>query len=183
MKLIATVARRRHPAALHFVLAQLSYVAGFCILFAAGIAFAQEPAPGSAEPDLVGLLAAVLKAVENGEWWLAAGPALTLAVMALRRWDQDIPRIGPSLSKFMDQPAVSFVLPSVLSGLTGLFGALATGTPIGAALLAALKVSMAAIVTYVGAKKVAEQAKGAGAAEAAKVDSGQAAVDVLNKGG
>lgn len=174
-------------AARHFAAARLCYrwaltlmVLAFALL--AGTAFAQEAAPAAAsDVDVLGLLAKLLDAVENGNWWLAAGPALTLAVLGLKKFDQDIPRVGPAVSRFMDQPAVSFVLPTVLSGATGLFGSLATGLPIGPALLAALKVSMSAIFTYVGAKKVAEQAKAAGDAAAAKVETKASAVDVINK--
>jgi hypothetical protein len=143
------------------------------IALAAGAAFAQAPgSPGAADVDWVGLLKVILNGVQNGNWWLAAGPALTMTVWGLRKWDLLIPKAGPVIDRFLNQPFVAFLLPIALSGLTGLFSALATGMPIGPALLAALKVAGTAITAYVGLKKAGEQlspapAQAAGA-EAAK---------------
>jgi hypothetical protein len=131
--------------------------------------------------DWGALLKALLENVEHGNWWLAAGPALTLVVLGLRAWDTHIPKVGPAIDAFFNQPIVAFLLPVVLSALTGLFSALGTGMPVGPALLAALKVAGTAITVYVGGKKLLEQAQGAGAAAAAGVTSGPAAVDAINK--
>jgi hypothetical protein len=105
--------------------------------------------------------------VQDGNGWLAAGPALTLVVWALRKYDLAIPVIGPKLDAFLNQPLVAFLLPAVLSALTGLFGALAQHLPIGAALLTALKVAGTSAFTFLLAKNAAEQVKGAQAAGAA----------------
>lgn len=135
----------------------------------------------AASDDLVPMFKALLNGVETGNWWLAAGPLLTLAVMALRKFDQNIPKVGPAISAFMDQPIVSFLLPIVLSAITGLLSALGTGMPIGPALVTAIKVAGVSIMTFVGGKKFIEQVNGAGDKAAAAVTSGPAAVDVINK--
>lgn len=146
------------------------------IALAAGLAFAQSPTvvgpPAVPDVDVLALLKAMLSGVQNGNGWLVAGPALTLVVFMVRKYDLMIPKVGPAIDAFLNRPFVAFLLPIAVSSLMGLFSALATGSPIGPALLAALKVAAAAIATYVGAKKAGEQvpvapAQAAGA-EAAK---------------
>lgn len=150
-------------ALLYFALARLSFAAAFVCFFAAGLAFAQEaaaaPDPAAVDPML--LVKGIVDAVQNGNGWLAAGPALTLVVFLLRKYDTKIPKIGPAIDKFLNQPLVAFLLPVGLSAITGLFSALATGSPIVPALLTALKVAGAAVLTFLMAKNAAEQVKGA----------------------
>jgi hypothetical protein len=155
-------------ALMYFAVARLSFFAAFVCFFAAGIAFAQEGTPSAApDVDVLALVKLIVDAVQNGNGWLAAGPALTLAVFLLRKYDTKIPKVGPAIDKFLNQPLVAFALPVVLSALTGLFGALATGQPIAPALLAAVKVAGTAVMTFLLAKNTAEQVKGA-KAEGAK---------------
>jgi hypothetical protein len=137
-------------------------------LFWSAVAFAQAAgAPAAAAVDPTQLLAQIFDGVHNGNGWLAAAPALTLVVWALRKYDMKIPVIGPKVDAFLNQPLVAFLLPAVLSALTGLFGALAQHLPLGAALLTALKVAGGAAFTFLLAKNAAEQVKGAQAAGAA----------------
>lgn len=161
-------------ALMYFAISRLSFVVALgCFLFA-GVAFAFTVPDGGAPPgdiDVFAMLKLILDAVENGNWWLAAGPALTLAVFFLRKYDTKIPKIGPAIDRFLNQPLVAFALPVVLSALTGLFSALATGTPVVPALLAALKVAGTAVMTFLLAKNAAEQVKGA------KADGAKAAAD------
>jgi hypothetical protein len=111
------------------------------------------------DPDMQ-LLAQVLDNVQNGNGWLAAGPALSLVVLLLRKYDREIPTVGPAIDRFLNQPLVAFLLPTVLSAATGLFSALAVHAPVGPAIFAALKVAGAAAFTFLLAKNGVEQMAG-----------------------
>ena len=95
---------------------------------------------------------------------VSAGPAATLVVFLLRKYDTKIPKVGPAIDGFLNQPMVAFMLPAVLSAAMGLFGALAQHLPLGPALLTALKVAGTSVFTFMLAKNAAEQVKGAQAA-------------------
>jgi hypothetical protein len=173
MKLVATYARRTSPALLHLALAQLSFFAAGIILFASALAFAQDGAPAAAEVDPLALVKLTIDGVQNGNGWLAAGPALTLVVFLVRKYDKLIPIVGLKIDAFLNQPLVAFALPVALSALTGLCSALAAHQPIVPALLAALKVAGAAVLTFLMAKNAAEQVKAAQAkGEVAAKDPG-----------
>lgn len=156
---------------LSFILSALVFCAALKLavfLFLPAVAFAQ--AAGAAPPaavDPMQLLQAIFDGVHNGNGWMVAGPALTLVVWALRKYDTLIPIIGPKVDAFLNQPLVAFLLPAVLSALTGLFGSLAQGLPLLPSMLTALKVAGAAAFTFLAAKNAAEQVKGAQAAGSA----------------
>jgi hypothetical protein len=115
MKLVATYARRTSPAFLHLALAQFSFIAAGVILFASALAFAQDAAPMAADVDPLALVKLIIDAVQNGNGWLAAGPALTLVVFLVRKYDKLIPVVGLKLDAFLNQPLVAFLLPVILS--------------------------------------------------------------------
>jgi hypothetical protein len=141
-------------------------VAGVMTFLFAGMAFAQAAAgaPAGAELDPMLLLQQIFDAVHNGNGWLAAGPTLTLVVFLIRKYDTKIPKVGPALDAFLNEPLVAFMLPAVLSAAVGLFGALGQHLPVGPALLTALKVAGTAAFTFLLAKNTAEQINGAQAA-------------------
>lgn len=181
MRLKNAVAKLLPLAVFNVITLAAPVIALLGVMLLAASAFAQAPGAPAADGDWSGLLKAMLDGVQSGNWWLAAGPALTLVVWVLRKYDLLIPKVGPAIDGFLNQPLVAFALPVVLSALTGLFSALGTGQPIGPALLAAVKVAGAAMMTFLLAKNVSEQADRAGAKAAAAVTSGPAAVDVINK--
>ncbi len=120
--------------------------------------------------------------VIRGEWWPALGPALVCVVWAVKKWDQDIPKVGPAISKFMDNPVVSYLTPFVLSMGAGLGTSLGAGIPIKEALPAVFKIAMEAVVLYVGGKKLIEQKAAGAAAVAVVADGGKAAaIEELKK--
>lgn len=153
-----------------FLVSTLMFAAALKIallLFLPAVALAQAAGaavPGSTEVDPMQLMAQIFDAVHNGNGWLAAGPALTLVVFLIRKYDTKIPKVGTAIDGFLNQPLVAFLLPAVLSALTGLFGSLAAHTPLGPALLTALKVAGTAAFTFLLAKNASEQVKGAQAA-------------------
>lgn len=156
---------------------------GLCVLaigMLSGIALAQVPAPAAADVDVNALLKLMLDGAQTGNWWLAAGPTLTLIVFAVRKYDKLIPVIGVKVDAFLNQPLVAFLLPVVLSALTGLTAALGSGQPIGPALLASLKVAAAATMSFMLVKNAAEQAAKKGDAAVAAVTTPQAAAAVIN---
>lgn len=152
------------------------------MLFTLGIAFGFDvPADITNEHAQSGF-EAFTRAIVTGDYWACVGPALLIVVWAVKKWDQDIPRIGPAVSKFMDNPLVSYATPFVLSMGAGLSTSLAAGIPFKEALPATFKIAMEAITLYVGGKKFAEQRAAGQAAAAAVVDGGKAAaVEELKK--
>lgn len=117
-------------------------------------------------------------AVVARDWWLLASAAVLAVVFALRTWGGRLPLVGPRLAPWLAHPVVSWALPILSSSLAALVTALVSGQPIGAGLLAALKVAGFAVMAYVGVRKVAE-AQRLGAEAAAGVTDKAAAVAVL----
>ncbi len=148
------------------------------------VAFAQ--APGAVDGNVtdqqaIGLIGKIWENVAKGQYWPLIGPIVVLLVWLVKKFDQDIPKIGPALSKFMDQPVVSFALPFVFAAAGGLGNAIAVGQSPKEAVGTIFKIAMEAIVIYVGGKKIAEQKEAAGAAEAAKVTDKASAIEELKK--
>jgi hypothetical protein len=137
-----------------------------------------------AEFDPTPMLKIVLEGIEKGQWWMALGPALALAIFYAKkviapRW--------PKLSDFLNKPVVAYSTPFVLSFLGGTANTLATvGVPgkeqFITLLSSAIKVAVTAIASYVGVKKLAEQKVQAQVVAVAAVPDKQAAIDELNKG-
>jgi hypothetical protein len=118
--------------------------------------------------------------VVNKNYALALGPGITLLVWALRKWDKNIPKVGPAIDAFLNQPFVAFLLPTVIAAAGGAGTALAAHKPAVDVLGAIFQAAMSAVFAYVGAKKLGEQVH-AGDAGAAAVDSKQAAIDAMKK--
>lgn len=110
----------------------------------------------------------------------ALGPLLTLMVWALRKWDLNIPKVGPAIDAFLNKPFVAFLTPVVLSALGGFGTALAAGKPASQALLAIVAAATSAITTYVGLQKATEAVQ-AGKVAAAAVSTKAQAVEELKK--
>jgi hypothetical protein len=117
-------------------------------------------------------------AVVSGHWWLLAAVVVLFLVWALREYGGRLPFVGPKLAPLLAHPVVAWSLPTVLASLSALVVAIASGLPLGAALLAAVKVAAGAVFAFVGAKKVAE-ARTLGAAAAAEVTDDASAAAVL----
>ncbi len=136
-----------------------------------------------ADFDPMPLLKIALEGVEKGQWWIAVGPLLALAIFGMKKF---IAPRWPALSAFLEKPVVAFATPFVLSFLGGTANTLATvGIPGKEQLIAlfasALKVAVTAVATYVGAKKIVEQKEIATEKAAAAITDKQSAVDELNK--
>lgn len=114
------------------------------------------------------------------QYALALGPAIALIVFGLRKYDKQIPKVGPQIDAFLNKPFVAFLLPTVVSAAGGAGTALAAGKPFVDVLAAIFQASMSAVFSYVGLKKLGEQ-KEAGAAEAAKVTDKASAIEELKK--
>lgn len=126
-----------------------------------------SPTLPTSDAEAVGLAGSISDNVFRGDFWPVLGPLVVLAVWLFKKFDQDIPKVGPAISKFMDQPVVSFSLPFVFSAAGGFGTAMAAGLPVKQALALVMKVAMEATVLYVGGKKAAEQ-KSAGKTEEPK---------------
>ncbi len=120
-----------------------------------------------AQPGMSGVLPTTdQQALDLGAWlWnafvtkqyaAAFGPALTLIVWMLRKWDLKIPKIGPAIDKFLNIPFVAFLLPTVIASAAGFATALSQHQPWTAAIGAIFATASSAIVTYVGLNKAAE---------------------------
>lgn len=130
-------------------LAQVAFLASFA--FAAGV---EIP---TTDQQALGLFDAFVDAVFKKDWAMALGPFVALGVFGLRKYDRQIPKYGEKVDAFLNQPAVAFLLPSVVSAAGGFGTALAAHQPFSDAFKAALHVAVTAVFTYVGIKKVAEQ--------------------------
>lgn len=153
---------------------------GLVVATAAWAFDAPSPALPATDAEALGLVGSVSDNIIKGDFWPVLGPLVVLAVWLFKKFDQDIPKVGPAISKFMDQPVVSFSLPFVFSAAGGLGTAMAAGLPAKQTLAIVMKVAMEATVLYVGGKKAAEQ-KNAGQAEAATVTDKASAVEELKK--
>lgn len=138
-------------------------------------------APGVPSDDQAGEVAQqVWNLIVNKNYALAIGPGLALVVWALRKYDTKIPKVGPAIDKFLNQPFVAFLTPTVISAAAGAGTAIAAHKPYLDVLGAVFQASMSAVFAYVGLKKLGEQ-KDAGAAEAAKVTDKASAIEELKK--
>jgi hypothetical protein len=151
------------------------------IVFVPVVALAQLATGTGPAPEDPGALAQQIWTMLVAKNYAAAlGPVLTLIVWALRKYDLKIPKYGPAIDGFLNQPVVAFLLPTVISGLGGFATALAAHQPFTDALFAVLQASGSAIVTYIGLNKVAEQIA-AGKVAADTVQTKQDAIRELKK--
>lgn len=158
----------------------------FAVAMWAGLAFADAgmaafTAPGLLTDDQAGQSAQqVWNLLVNKNYALALGPGLALFIWALRKYDQNIPKVGAKIDAFLNQPFVAFLLPTIVSAAGGAGTALAAGKPFVEVLGAVFQASMSAVFAYVGLKKLGEQRE-AGQAAAAEVKTKQDAIDELKK--
>lgn len=109
--------------------------------------------------DVTHLAQQLLAGITSGNWWLVAAVGVLLLVAALR---SGVARklLPEKTAELLDHPVVAFSLPLLTALGLGLATAAVAGPVTAPVLVAvalgALKVSMGAITTYVGAKKVAE---------------------------
>jgi hypothetical protein len=114
------------------------------------------------------------------QYALALGPVVALVVFGLKKYDVKIPKYGAAIDKFLDQPFVSFLLPTIVAAAGGAGTALAAHKPVVEVLAAVFQASMSAVFSYVGLKKLGEQRE-AGAAAAAEVTDKAKAIEELKK--
>ncbi|MFZ2152110.1 MAG: hypothetical protein WAV09_03320 [Minisyncoccia bacterium] len=138
--------------------------------------------PAVFDPDATAKL--IVDAIEKGQWWIVAGPALALFIHYTKKL---IAPKWPKLAEFLNQPLVAFSTPFVVAFLAGTATTFAAvqGMPGKAEWIAllstAIKVAATAIATYVGLKKRTEQKELAVAAAAAAIVDKKTAIDELNK--
>lgn len=153
----------------------------FAVALWAGFAFADGAvALPTTDDQALGLATTLWQFMVEKKYAAMAGPGLTLAVWALKKWDTKIPKVGPVIDKFLDKPMVSFALPTVIAAVGGFVTSLATGHSFTDALGAVYAASSSAITTYIGLRKLEEQLS-AGKAAAAEVQTKTDAVNELNK--
>lgn len=145
------------------------------------VALAQDAVALAPEDDVTHLAQQLFAAITSGNWWLAAAVGVLLLVVALR--SQVVRKLLPAkLAEMLDHPVVAFSLPLLTALGLGLATAAVAGPVTApvlvAVVLGALKVSMGAITTYVGAKKVAE-ARAEAKEKAAAVDTKTEAIAEL----
>lgn len=167
------------PLAMTLIVVQF----GISVAFAFNVPGSALPTDGEQAFDLFGML---WKFIVEKNYAAAAGPALTLIVWGLKKYDLVIfnalklPKVATAVDTFLDKPFVSFLLPTVIAGVTGGVTALVTGHSFVDALNAIWQTSSTAIATYVGLKKAAEQLD-AGKTAAAAVDTKAEAINELKK--
>lgn len=127
-------------------------------------------------PDVVGAAKAIFDGIANKNWFVVAFGLVILLVMGIRFFGA---KISPKLGTFLNHPVVAFSLPSAVSTLGAVMLALLAGQPMSAALSAGFKVASAAVLAYVGYKKVQEARSDAKAASEAAVTDKAAALNVL----
>lgn len=152
----------------------------FTVAMWAGLAFAFGGDATLTDDQAVGVAQQAWQLIVNKNYALALGPVVALLVFGLKKYDVKIPKYGPAIDKFLDQPFVSFLLPTVVAAAGGAGTALAAGKPMMDVLGAVFEASMSAVFTYVGLKKAGEQ-RAAGAAAAAEVTDKAAAIEELKK--
>lgn len=138
------------------------------------------PAVPADGPQAMGLAESLWKLIVDKNYALALGPGIALIVFALRKWDKNIPKVGPQIDAFLNQPFVAFLLPTLVSAAGGAGTAIAAHKPFVDVLGAVFEASMSAVFAYVGLKKAGEQ-RDAGVAAAAAVDTKTAAIEELKK--
>lgn len=157
----------------------------FFLLSVFSVAFAFSTGAGAdgnvTDQQAIDVFGAMWDAIKNGQYWLLIGPVVVLLVWLVKKFDQDIPKVGPAVSKFMDQPVVSFALPFLFSAAGGLGNAIAVGQSPKEAVGTIFKIAMEATVIYVGGKKIAEQKRLAGETAAAAVTDKASAIEELKK--
>lgn len=109
--------------------------------------------------DVTHLAQQLLAGITSGNWWLVAAVGVLLLVAALRSGAAR--KLLPAkAAELLDHPVVAFSMPLLTALGLGLATAAVAGPVTApvlvAVVLGALKVSMGAITTYVGAKKLAE---------------------------
>lgn len=161
----------------------------FCLLLVDAPAAAAALFPGS-DQDAASW---IWDSIVNGKGWAAAGTVVAALVYFLRKYDTKIPKVGPQIDAFLNQPLVAFALPLVVSFFgaagTGLAASEKTGLSLKASLLpalfGALKVTGSAAFQFLLAKNASEQLAGAQASgDAAAVVAGAtkaAAIEELKK--
>lgn len=147
-------------------------------LFVGLAAWAQPSGVPTTDDQALNVFGALWGFIVEKKYAAAIGPGLTLAVWALRKWDQDIPKIGPKISEFLDKPLVSFLLPTVLAAVGGFATSLATGHSFMDALGAVYAAASSAITTYIGIKKLGEQMNAGKAAADAVVTKADAIAEL-----
>lgn len=135
--------------------------------------------PLVADPDVTETANIVYQGIVSGNWWLAAGAALTILVWALRKYGS---KFFPKLAPYLKNPLVAFAMPVVLSCLGAVVDSLLAGKPINVALQAAIKPAMAAVWFYVGKSKYDEVREAAKQQAAAAVPNTAAAINVHTNG-
>lgn len=160
------------------VAVSLGFVFAFtCSAFAQVTPSAAIPQTDSGAMDIVATLWNFIVAKNYAALF---GPGLTLLVWALRKWDLKIPKIGPAIDAFLNQPFVAFLVPTVISAVAGFASALYLHQPLSAALGSIWAMSSSAIATYIGLKKLTE-ANTAGGVAAEKVTDLKSAITELKK--
>jgi hypothetical protein len=127
------------------------------ILFTVGLAFGFDTPAGVTDAQAQSALQLFVQNFVKGAWWPCLGPALVVAVWVFKKYDQNIPKYGAAISKFMDQPVVSFVLPFAFSAAAAFGTSMAAGMSFQEAAEPVAKIATEAITLFVGGKKVMEQ--------------------------
>lgn len=156
-------------------------------VFTLAFAFDVAPLPvglPTSDQEVLKIIEAIWQFIVEKKYGAAIGPAVMVFVWGLKKWDLKIftflklPAAGAAVDKFLDQPFVSFLLPTVVAGIGGFANALITGHSFVDALSSIWAASTTAITTYVGLKKVEEQ-WAAGEKAAVAVDTKAEAVEAL----
>lgn len=133
-----------------------------------------ETMPLADDPHRLALV--VLDGVQRGQWGLVVSAVLVGLIFVLRRFGK---QLVPALAGFLDHPIVAWALPSTASILGAVVTALVAGTPVSVGLvLSAVITGLTANGLFNGLKQV-QEAKAAGQAAAANVDTKAEALNVL----
>lgn len=154
-------------ALMYFAISRLCFVlAAFLILFAAGIAFAQETTAVPLQDDAGQLARVLLESITAGNWGLVAAAAVVLVIWLVRRFGKSV---FPASSKVLDHPVAAWALPSVAAMLGAVITSAVGGVPLSAGLFvkAALE-GLAANGIFNGMKKAAEMKAQTAGAQAAQ---------------
>ena len=119
----------------------------------------------------------IIDAIAHKQWWMVASVGVLFVTWAIRN---PLASLSPKLQAALQNPIVSWALPTVVATAGAVTTTLVAGQPLNFGTLAPeiLKVAFGAIGLYMGAKKVAE-ARAAGAAAAAEVKTTGDAIKVL----
>lgn len=136
-----------------------------CAVAIPSVALALQAVLPTTDADASSLALQVWDLVVNKHYALVLGPAVSLIVYALRRFDILIPKYGPQVDAFLNQPIVAFLLPTAVSAAGGIGTALAAHQPVSAALRPVLEAATSAVFLFVGVKKSVEAVPAAPAPE------------------